>query len=135
MAYQTEIQTIEAAGLPVIEYRNQPELYEQRLITIEFTPPAINDEYLVEQPGFVFGDIVIIKEHWNNCLINRLDTEELDTFTVCAMELIEPKNQSGQPIDYPYWHYGVRCTEGTRELIWFKEQELARKASNDLDWF
>ncbi len=135
MPYSTEIQTIEAAGIPVIEYRNQPELYEQRLITIEFTPPAINDEYLVEQPGFVFGDIVIIKEHWNNCLINRLDTEELDTFTVCAMELIEPKNQSGQLIDYPYWHYGVRCTEGTRELVWFKEHELARKASSDLDWF
>ncbi len=119
MPYSTEIQTIEAAGIPVIEYRNQPELYEQRLITIEFTPDVNNDEYLVEQPGFVFGDTVIIKEHWDNCFINRLSTDELDTFTVCAMELIEPKNQSGQPIDYPYWHYGVRCTEETCPKIKF----------------
>ena len=31
--------------------------------------------------------------------------------------------------------YGVRCTEGTRELMWFKENELVRKASTTVDWF
>ena len=40
----SEIQTIEAAGIPTIEYRNQPEVYEQRLITIEFTPDVIKDK-------------------------------------------------------------------------------------------
>ena len=135
MPYFTEIQTIEAAGIPVIEYRTQPEIDEQRLITIEFIPPGINDKYLVEQPEFVFGDTVIIKEQWSHCFLNQLDTEELDTFTVCAMELVEPKNNLDQPSARPYWKYGVRCTSGTRELIWFKEHELTRKASTDLDWF
>ncbi len=135
MSYQTEIQTIEAAGIPITEYRTQPEVYEQRLITIEFTPPVINDEYLVEQPGFVFGDTVIIKQQWEDYFINQMDTDELDSFTVCGMVLIELKNELGQPIDYPYWKYGVRCTEGTRELMWFKENELVRKASTTVDWF
>ena len=135
MTYITEIQTIEAFGIPATEYRTQPQVEEQQLITIEFTPPGINDEYLVEQPEFVFGDTVIIKEQWDNCFLNQLDTEELDTFTVCAMELVEPKNQLGQPSEQTYWNYGLRCTSGTRELIWFKENELVRKASTDLDWF
>ena len=135
MPYSTEIQTIEAAGIPTIEYRTQPEVDEQRLITIEFTPNVTNDEYLVKQPEFVFGDTVIIKEQWDNCFLNQLDTEGLDTFTVCAMELIEPKNPSGQLIDHPFWQYGLRCLSGTRELIWFSENELVRKASSDLDWF
>ena len=135
MAYLTEIQTIEAAGVPVIEYRTQPKIDEQRLITIEFTPNATNDKYLVKQPEFVFGDSVIIKEQWSHCFLNQLDTEGLDTFTVCAMELIEPKNNLDQPSDHSYWQYGVRCTSGTRELVWFKENELVRKASSDLDWF
>ncbi len=136
MAYSTEIQTIEAAGIPTTEYRTQPEVSEQRLITIEFTPNATNDEYLVKQPEFVFGDIVIIKQQWEDYFINRMDTNELDTFTICGMELIEPRNQSGQLIDYPYWQYGIRCTEGTREVIWFKENELVRKASTIVDdWF
>ena len=136
MPYSTEIQTIEAAGIPTIEYRTQPEVDEQRLITIEFTPPATNDEYLVKQPGFVFGDIVIIKQQWEDYFLNQMDTDELDSFTICGMELIEPRNLSGQPIDYPYWQYGIRCTEGTREVIWFKEHELVRKASTTVDdWF
>ena len=106
MPYLTELQTIEAAGIPTIEYRTQPEVTEQRLITIEFEPPAINDEYLVKQPAFVFGDIVIIKQQWEDYFLNQLDTDELDTFTICAMELIEPKNQSGQPIEYPAGNMG-----------------------------
>ncbi len=135
MPYFTEIQTIETAGIPTIEYRTQPEIDEQRLITIEFTPPATNEEYLVKQPEFVFGDTVIIKEQWSHCFLNQLDTEGLDTFKVCAMELVEPKNNLGQPSDRPYWKYGVRCTSGTRELVWFKENEIVRKASTELDWF
>jgi len=62
MTYITEIQTIEAFGIPATEYQTQPELGEQRLITIEFKPPATNDEYMVEQPSFVFGDIVILRQ-------------------------------------------------------------------------
>ena len=135
MPYITEIQTIEAAGIPVIEYRTQPQIDEQRLITIEFTPNVTNDEYLIEQPEFVFGDTVIIKEQWSHCFLNQLDTEGLDTFTVCAIELVEPKNNLEQPSDHPYWQYGLRCIDGTKELIWFSENELVRKASSDLDWF
>ena len=135
MAYFTELQTIEAAGIPVTEYRSFPEVEEQQLITIEFTPNVTSDEYLVKQPGLVFGDTVIIREHWDNCFLNQLNTEELDTFTICAMELIEPKNQSGQLIARPYWRYGIRCLDGTKELLWFKEHELVRKPSTKLDWF
>ena len=135
MTYLTEIQTIEAAGALVTEYQTQPEVGEQRLITIEFTPPATNDEYQVEQPGFVFGDTVILREHWDNCYINKLDTDEIATFTICAMELVEAKNQLGQLIDYPFWKYGIRCTDGSKEMIWREEDELVRKASRNLEWF
>lgn len=135
MPYSTEIQTIEAAGIPAVEYRTQPEVGEQRLITIEFTPNATSDEYLVEQPEFVFGDIIVIKQQWEHCFLNQMDTEDLDTFTICGMELIEPKNQSGQMIDYPYWKYGIRSTDGSKEVIWREEYELVRKASTVTDWF
>jgi ethanolamine utilization cobalamin adenosyltransferase len=107
MTYLQEIQTIEAAGIPTVEYRTQPQVDEQQLITIEFTPNATNDEYLIEQPEFVFGDIIVMKQQWENCFLNKLDTENLDTYTICGMELVEPKNQSGQMIDYPYWKYGM----------------------------
>lgn len=135
MPYSTEIQTIEAAGIPTVEYRTQPQVGEQRLITIEFTPNATNDEYLVEQPEFVFGDIIIIKQQWENCFLNQLDTEDLDIFTICGMELIEPKNKQGQMIAQPYWKYGIRCTDGSKEVIWREEYELVRKASTVVDWF
>ena len=135
MPYSTEIQTIEAAGALVTEYRTQPEVGEQRLITIEFKPPVTSDEYMVEQPSFVFGDTVILREHWDNCYLNKLDTDEIATFTICGMELVEPKNQLGQLIDYPYWKFGIRNTDGSKEMIWREEQELVRKASRDLEWF
>ena len=111
MPYITEIQTIEAAGIPVIEYRTQPQIDEQRLITIEFTPPATNDKYLVKQPEFVFGDTIIIKEQWDNCFLKQLDTEGLDTFSVCAMELVEPKNNLGQE-DWEKRRLGEYSTSG-----------------------
>ena len=135
MPQLTEIQTIEAAGIPVTEYRTQPELGEQQLITIEFTPNVTDDEYLVKQPGFVFGDIVIIKQQWEHCFLNGLDTDGLDSFTISAMELVEPKNELGQIIDYPYWNYGIRCIDGTKEMTWFTQNELVRKASTTSDWF
>ena len=94
-----------------------------------------SDEYLVEQPGFVFGDIVIIKQQWEHCFLNRLDTDGLDLFTISAMELVEPKNQSGQMIDHPFWNYGIRCIDGTKEMMWFTQNELVRKASTNPDWF
>ena len=135
MSYITEIQTIEAFGIPATEYQTQPEVGEQRLITIEFKPPVTNGEYMVEQPSFVFGDIVVLRQEWDNCYLNQLDTDEIATFTVCGMELVETKNQVGQLIDYPYWKLGIRSTDGSKEMIWREEHELVRKASRDLEWF
>ena len=89
----SEIQTIEAFGIPATEYQTQPEVEEQRLITIEFTAPATNDEYMVEQPGFVFGDIVVLREHWDNCYLNQLDTEEIKTLRGLQRRLKSKCNQ------------------------------------------
>jgi hypothetical protein len=120
-------QTIEAFGIPYVEYDySEPEV-EQR-ICIEFTPPAHHlDEYAIPDPAFTFCEEVAVREQYDHCLKNNIDfSEGLDVFRISALELVERRSKSGVLTDAPYWLYGIRYARGTRELIWFEEDELAR---------
>lgn len=129
MTYAYEVQTIEAQGVPYVEFRHEAEPTETQIITIEFSPQNYPlDDYTYSQPLFVFGELVALREQWECCQQNQLDpNEELDWFKVCAMELIEPQSKSGRLTNPPYWLYGIRCQSGTRELMWFEEGELISK--------
>ncbi len=83
----TKIQTIEAAGVPYVEYRPQPEVEEDIIITIEFTPPkqSWDSEYYYPQPQFRFRDLVTTKQQWEHCKKYRLPETELNLFRVSDM--------------------------------------------------
>jgi hypothetical protein len=123
-----EVQTISAFGMPYTEtkYYPEPTENEPQLITIEFKPYTHSmDEYSYSQPRFVFGDLVVLQEQWDYCQENQVEPiEELDIFRICAMELVERRSKSGRLTHAPEWLYGIRCTTGTKELMWFEEDEL-----------
>ena len=134
----TEIQTIEAFGMPYTEYRVEPEVDEEILITIEFTPPiqSFDVEYSYSQPRFRFGDMVATKQQWEHCILHHLNPDtNLDLFRICGMELVDSLSPSEELLSQPYWQYGIRCTHGTNELIWFEEEALVRIAPDNPDWF
>ena len=88
---------------------------ERPLITIEFAPNNHKDEteYSYPHPQFVFGDRVSI-----------LNTYPELEFTVCALELIESKTQTGKLLSQPRWKYKV--TNG-QVSFWKDESALMRK--------
>lgn len=120
-------QTVEAFGIPYVEYGHDEPEVEQR-ICIEFTPHTHHlDDYGIPEPAFKFCDEVAMRQQYDHCVENNIDfSEELDIFRICAMELVEYRSQRGVLTDAPYWRYGIRYARGTRELIWFEEDELAR---------
>ena len=110
MTYLQEIQSIEANGIPWIEYRPQPEVAEDVIITIEFTPKqqSPGSEYHYSQPYFVFGDIVATKAKWEHCKKYHLPETELETFRICAIEMVDCLTPSGELLSQPIWKYGLR---------------------------
>ena len=120
-------QTLDAFGIPHTEYRCSPEVEEQVIITIEFKPEIhYLDDYSYPQPKFIFQEeVAILKELTFVALPNPL--EEVDFYPIRAMELVERKLSNGRLTEAPYWLYGLRSTEGTRELMWFSEDELISK--------
>ena len=124
-----EVQTLEAFGMPYVEYRFEPEASDIPIITIEFQPQVHpNDEYNYPHPLYVFGDIVALRQQWEHCQEHGINPdEEMDYYRICALELVEHKSKSGRLTDAPYWLYGIRCTTGTKELMWFEEEELVAK--------
>jgi hypothetical protein len=120
-------QIVEAFGIPYVEYGyDEPEV--EQLICIEFTPPAHHlDDYAIPVPAFTFCEEVAVREQYDHCLKNNIDfSEGLDVFRISALELVERRSKSGVLTDAPHWLYGIRYARGTRELIWFEEDELAR---------
>ena len=98
---------------PTVSVRNQ----ERTLITIEFAPKIHPDEteHTYEHPQFVFGERVTIggtSFHYPP-----------EVFTVCALELIESKTQSGKLLNQPRWKYKV--TNG-QVSYWKDESALIR---------
>jgi hypothetical protein len=128
MTQAYEVQTIEAFGIsyPETRYYPEPTENEPQLITIEFKPHTHSmDEYSYSHPRFVFGDVVVLKDQWEYCQENQVEPDsELDIFRICAMELIERRSKSGRLTSAPEWLYGIRCSTGTQELMWFDEDEL-----------
>lgn len=116
----TAIQTIEAHGVLVTEYRHEPET--DQIITIEFKPD--NDKYDYPQPEFVFHETVAMRGQYDECCSRKLDlSEHLDYFTISALELAEHR-VNGILQSPPTWLYGIRSTRGTSELMWFESEEL-----------
>lgn len=136
MTYLQEIQTIEASGIPYLEYRPQPEVNEDIIITIEFTPEAQSpgSEYQYTQPEFRFGDIVATKQNWEHCHKHHLPESELETFRISAMEMVDSLTPSGELLSQPRWKYGLR-SDKTKDLVWFEEQALVRVTPSNPDWF
>ncbi len=132
----TEIQSISAGGIPYTEYRAEPEIEEELIITIEFTPKeqSWDSEYQYSQPEFVFNDLVTTKQQWEHCYKHRLPETELDTFRICAMELVDFLTPNGELLSQPRWKYGLRSSH-SKDLVWFSEQALVRVTPSNPDWF
>jgi hypothetical protein len=126
---QEIVQYVEASGVSYPEYRTIPEVEcNEYRITVEITKqlPAGSD-YSYKDSDFVWGDLVVKNKQREYCLTNSLDLQEnLDVFEVCALELVEHKSRSGLLLENPYWRYGIRCLDGTKEMVWFDEWELIR---------
>ncbi len=120
-------QTLDAFGIPHTEYRCSPEVEEQVIITIEFKPEIhYLDDYSYPQPKFIFQEeVAILKGFALGDTPNAL--EEVNFYPIRAMELVERKLSNGRLAEAPYWLYGLRSTKGTRELMWFSEDELISK--------
>ncbi len=131
-----EIQTIQASGIPYVEYRPQPEVAEDIIITIEFTPEpqSPDSEYQYTQPEFRFNDLVTTKQQWEHIYKYRLPETELDTFRICAMELVDFLTPNGELLSQPRWKYGLRSSH-SKDLVWFSEQALVRVTPSNPDWF
>ncbi len=121
-------QTVEAFGMPYTEYRSQPEEIPE-IITVEFYPKNHPlSEYTYPHPKFVFTEKVVIREQYEYCLENQINlAEELNSYPIKAMELVENKLSNGRLSSAPYWLYGIRCHSGTRELMWFSDDELLKR--------
>jgi hypothetical protein len=125
---QEIVQYVEAFGVSYPEYRTIPEECSEYRITVEITKqlPA-ESEYCYKDPDFAWGDLVVKQEQREYCLTNSLDLQEnLARFKVCALELVEHQSNSGLLLENPYWHYGIRRLDGTKEMVWFDEWELIR---------
>ena len=125
MSY-TENQRLECQGIPTIEYlietddRATPER-----IKFDFIPQFPFDKYGYSDPKYVFCEEVVLASHWHECQDNQYDFfDEHEVYRICALELIEYSMTSEQLYEPPSWKYGIRGTRGTRELIWFQEDEL-----------
>jgi hypothetical protein len=137
MAHAYDVQTIEAFGMPYTETRYYPETVDVEIpiISIEFKPETHpQDDYCYEQPKFVFGDVVVLRSQWETCQNQNDPFEEVDKFHICAMELVTRKSKSGRLTSAPYWMYGIRCDTGTKELIWFDEDELLQWRDLAFPW-
>lgn len=92
------------------------QISEQQLITIEFAPrlDPNETEYTYQQPLFVFGEQVILK---NNLF---------KPWKVVGMELVESKTPSGKLLNQPYWKYLVKDEQNT---FCFDESALVRHSN------
>ena len=115
-----ETQTIEAFGVSYTEFRHEPDESDVQLVTIEFQPPLdTKSQYLYPHPIFTFGDMVAIRQQQESSL-----DRELDYFEISALELVKPVSESGELTAAPYWLYGLRCQNGTKEMLWYREEQL-----------
>ncbi|WP_013324633.1 hypothetical protein [Gloeothece verrucosa] len=128
-----QTQTVEAAGIPRIEYRPQPE--EKTAICIHFTPTYPHDEYAYSEPKFVWGTEVAIAAEWEKVQGTEA-ASELKFYRIRAIELVEPlvkTNAKERLFDEPYWLYAVGDSRYERGLRWLSEDELLHKRELEVE--
>ena len=125
MSY-TEIQRLECQGIPTIEYRTDSDdiLIPER-IQLDFIPQFPYDKYGYSNPRFIYCEEVVLASQWHQCQDNQYNFfDEHEVYRICALELEEYSLTGKTLYEPPSWKYGIRGTRGTRELIWFEEDEL-----------
>ena len=125
MSY-TEIQQISAQGIPTIEYRAEPtEPIVTERIQFDFIPRFPHDQYAYNPPKYVFCEQVILISQREECQEHQYDFLDIyDVYHICALELVEYSLTRKSLYEAPSWKYGIRGTKGTKELVWFEEDEL-----------
>ena len=125
MSY-TEIQQISDQGIPTIEYRAEPtEPIVPERIQFDFIPRFPHDQYAYSPPKYVFCEQIILISQWEECQENQYDFFDIyDVYHICALELVEYSLTRKSLYEAPSWKYGIRGTKGTKELVWFEEDEL-----------
>ncbi|MDJ0508974.1 MAG: hypothetical protein QNJ64_06945 [Crocosphaera sp.] len=115
---------VEHQGFPHIEFRSEPDLIPIEKIEISFQPRFPYEDYT--EPEFSFGQEVALARDWNYCKDNSIPFEDSYYFyRISALDLVEDVSDAGNGLkEAPYWMYGIRGTNGTRELVWFHEHEL-----------
>jgi hypothetical protein len=118
-------QTVEAGGMLYDEYRYAPEVEEDPIV-IAFKPKTHPlEDYGYDAPRFVPTDTVYLREQVERCAANGADPkEELETYRVVGLQLVEYLSSSGRLTEAPYWLIGVRCRTGSRDVRWLEEEEL-----------
>lgn len=118
-----EVQSLDCQGVPTIEYRVEQPIPER--IQFDFIPRFPYDQYGYSNPKFVYCEEVILVSQWLECQENQDDFfDEHEVYHICALELEEYTLTGKTLYEAPSWKYGIRGTRGTRELIWFEEDEL-----------
>ena len=125
MSY-AEFQRLDCQGIPTIEYRAEPtEPIVPERIQFDFTPRFPHDQYGYSEPKYVFSEQVILISQWQKCQDNQYDFfDDYEVYYICALELVEYSLTRKSLYEAPSWKYGIRGTNGTKELIWFEENEL-----------
>ncbi|MEM8780333.1 MAG: hypothetical protein AAGF26_15975 [Cyanobacteria bacterium P01_G01_bin.49] len=116
-------QTLNCQGIPTVEYRIEPDIPTQ--LSLNFIPTYPYDDYAYSEPKFVFCQQVILAKQWKHCQKYQLTfKDECQVYRICAMELVELSLTGKDLYEPPHWQYGIRGTQGTRELTWFSEDDL-----------
>ena len=122
MSY-SEVQRLDCQGVPTIEYRVEQPIPER--IQFDFIPRFPHDQYGYSDPKYVFCEQVILVSQWQECQENQYDFfDEYEVYYICALELVEYSLTRKSLYEAPSWKYGIRGTNGTKDLIWFEENEL-----------
>ncbi len=121
-----EVQRIECQGIPTIEYRTEPDdIAIPQRIKFDFVPRFPYDQYAYSEPRYVYCEKVVLASQWQESQKNQYDFFDIyETYHISALELIEYTMGGDRLYEAPSWKYGIRGTRGTKELIWFEEDEL-----------
>ncbi len=117
---------VEHQGMPYTEFRYEPDIIPAEKIEICFQPRFPYDLYAYPEPEFVYGQKVALARDWDFCEENGISFEENYYFYhISALELLEDVSKDGKGLtEAPSWRYGIRGTDGTRELVWFEAEQL-----------
>ena len=76
--------------------------------------PVIFPDDWIDEPTFRIGEKVKV--------LDENHPSKWEEYILLAVQMV-PGNSSELA---PTWLYGVRCSQGTKELIWFEENEICK---------